>query len=254
MLFWQKQKPRHEQAMDCFKANMVPGQGILVHTRQPVPYPELTGYFIPTLNNWGEKELARTCTKWLMSTQLPDGADGVSYTFDTAQIMRGLCAALGDVDGTEDTLRRARYWMLTLVELTGDNRTAQIFDLSTQPLHDLELLPATAFEDVAAADFDNDMDNDMDVDVFLLASGDIGQQENPLLLNDGKVHFQVVTAVGGAAGSLSDVVDSATTVDLDGEGFLDLFLANGGSMGRSLGLPSGGSGYQLFRNVGNGNH
>ena len=42
-----------------------------------------------------------------------------------------------------------------------------------------------------------------------------------------------------------------TTADVDGDGFLDLLLANGGSMGRSLGLPSDGGGYQLFRNVGN---
>jgi hypothetical protein len=104
---------------------------------------------------------------------------------------------------------------------------------------------------VVAADFDNDMD----VDLFVLASGDIGQQENLLLLNDGKGHFKVVKGAGGAAGSASGVGDSATTADIDGDGFLDLLLANGGSMGRSLGLPSDGGGYQLFRNAASsGNH
>jgi len=103
---------------------------------------------------------------------------------------------------------------------------------------------------VVAADFDNDMD----VDLFVLASGDIGQQPNLLLLNDGTGHFDTVRDAGGAAGSMSGVGDSATTADVDGDGFLDLFLANGGSMGRSLGLPSDGGGYQLFRNVGNANH
>ena len=98
---------------------------------------------------------------------------------------------------------------------------------------------------VVAADFDNDMH----VDLFVLASGDIGQQENLLLLNDGKGHFKVVKGAGGAAGSMAGVGDSATTTDIDGDGFLDLLLANGGSMGRSLGLPSDGGGYQLFRNV-----
>ncbi len=99
-----------------------------------------------------------------------------------------------------------------------------------------------------------DFDNDMDIDLFILASGDIGQQENQLLLNDGKGYFRVVKAAGGAAGSPSGVGDSVTTVDFDGDGFLDLFVANGGSMGRSLGLPSDGGNYQLFRNKGNGNH
>lgn len=98
-----------------------------------------------------------------------------------------------------------------------------------------------------------DFDNDMDVDLFILASGEIGQQENLLLLNDGRGYFRAVKAAGGAAGSRHGVGDSATTVDFDGDGFLDLFVANGGSMGRSLGLPSDGGGYQLFRNTGNGN-
>jgi len=123
MLFWKKKKPSYERAMDWFKANMVPGQGIIVHTRQPVPYPEVTGYFIPTLYNWNEPELARTCTRWLMSIQLPDGAfpapDGVPYTFDTAQIMRGLCVAIDDVPGARESLRRASDWMLTQVDASG---------------------------------------------------------------------------------------------------------------------------------------
>ena len=38
------------------------------------------------------------------------------------------------------------------------------------------------------------------------------------------------------------------------DGFLDLLTASGGSMGRSLGLPSDNGRYQIFRNVGNGNH
>lgn len=123
MLFWRNKKPATERAMDWFKANMVQDKGIIVHTKQPVPYPEVTGYFIPTLYQWGEPELARTCTRWLLSIQLPDGAfpapDGVPYTFDTGQIMRGLIAALDDIEGVEQPLRKACDWMLTQVEASG---------------------------------------------------------------------------------------------------------------------------------------
>ena len=148
MLFWKKKKPSHERAMDWFKANMVPGQGIIVHTKQPVPYAEVTGYFIPTLYNWGEQELARTCTRWLMSIQLPDGAfpapDGVPYTFDTAQIMRGLCAALGDVEGAEASLRRACDWMLTQVDASGRLKTPSTElwgDIASDLIHTYALPP-----------------------------------------------------------------------------------------------------------------
>jgi malonyl-CoA O-methyltransferase len=123
MLFWRKQKPSYERAMDWFKQNMVEDKGIIIHTKQPEPYPEVTGYFIPTLYNWGEQELARTCTKWLLSIQLPDGSfpapDGVPYTFDTGQIMRGLCAAVEDMSDIEVPLRKACDWVLTQINEEG---------------------------------------------------------------------------------------------------------------------------------------
>lgn len=99
-----------------------------------------------------------------------------------------------------------------------------------------------------------DFDNDMDLDIFILGSGDAGKTPNLLLLNDGKGNFRVVRNAGGAAGLLVGVGDSVTTADIDGDGFLDILTASGGSMGRSLGLPSDNGRYQLFRNVGNGNH
>lgn len=104
---------------------------------------------------------------------------------------------------------------------------------------------------VVAGDFDNDMHEDL----FVLSSGEFGQQENLLLLNDGTGHFGVVKGAGGAAGVPSGVGDSVTTADYEGKGCLDLLIANGGSMGRSWGLPAERGGYRLYRNLcNNGNH
>lgn len=127
MFFRQKQKPSCERALDWFRQHMVADQGVIVHTKQPIPYPEVTGYFIPTLYNWGEKALARTCTRWLLSIQMPDGAfpapDGVPYTFDTGQVMRGLCAALKNGEEIEAPLRRACDWVVKQTAQDGRLRT-----------------------------------------------------------------------------------------------------------------------------------
>lgn len=109
---------------------------------------------------------------------------------------------------------------------------------------------AIAGVNVVAGDFDNDMH----LDLFVVASGEIGKQENLLLLNRGDGRFDVVRSAGGAAGGREGVGDSVTTADYDGDGFLDLLVATGGSMGRSLGLPSENGTYRLYHNVGNGNH
>ena len=59
-------------------------------------YPEITGYLIPTLLQWGEVEMARLAIGYLVKTQNPDGSwngvDGVPRVFDTAACIEGLLA------------------------------------------------------------------------------------------------------------------------------------------------------------------
>jgi malonyl-CoA O-methyltransferase len=109
--------------MGWFRQHLVADQGIIVHTKELVPYPEVTGYFVPTLYNWGERDLARRCTRWLLSVQMSNGAfpapGGTPYTFDTGQVMRGLCAALDDMNDIEAPLRRACDWVVKQVAPDG---------------------------------------------------------------------------------------------------------------------------------------
>lgn len=148
MQFLRKPKPSHQRAMEWLKANMVEGKGVIVHTRQRVPYPEVTGYLIPTLYEWNEPELARMCTRWLVSIQLSDGAfpapDGVPYTFDTAQVMRGLCAAYMRGEPAQQALHRAADWMLTQIGPDGRLRTPSTElwgDIANDLIHTYAIYP-----------------------------------------------------------------------------------------------------------------
>lgn len=112
-----------EMNIKWIKKNTIPNKGIIINSRQKIPYPEVTGYFIPTLYQWGEKDLARNFTQWLISIQNIDGSfsapDGAPYTFDTGQVIRGFTAALDDLPEVRNPLRRACDWILTQVQSNG---------------------------------------------------------------------------------------------------------------------------------------
>ena len=58
------------------------------------PFPETTGYLIPTLIKWGRMDAAVLAGDWLLTRQLPSGAfphlDAIGALFDTAACIEGL--------------------------------------------------------------------------------------------------------------------------------------------------------------------
>ena len=72
----------------------MPSGGIRVHSRHSGAYPEVTGYLVPTLLNYGEHNLARRFLRWLLCVQRVDGGftspEGKPHIFDTGQVLRGL--------------------------------------------------------------------------------------------------------------------------------------------------------------------
>lgn len=97
------------QTLDWIKSMEHPGGGIRAWPGYNA-YPEVTGYLLPTLQNYGENDLILRCTEWLERTQNPDGSwnglDGVPRTFDTAAIVEGLEAV-----GRWSAAGEARAWL-----------------------------------------------------------------------------------------------------------------------------------------------
>lgn len=87
----------YTKAIEWIKRNSFEQAGIVTCTTVKLPYPEVSGYFIPTLIRWGYKELAISYAKWLCNIQKESGAwhdsnDENPYIFDSAQILKGLIA------------------------------------------------------------------------------------------------------------------------------------------------------------------
>lgn len=66
---------------------------IYVSDKNQIPYPEVTGYLIPTLISIGLKSKAKEFAEYLINIQNTDGSwsfDNKKYIFDTSQIIHGL--------------------------------------------------------------------------------------------------------------------------------------------------------------------
>jgi len=74
------------------------------------PYPEVTGYLIPTLLGYDRRALAERCGAWLLGLQQDCGAfpnrQGNAAHFDTGAILQGLRAL-----GLDDAAGRAAAWL-----------------------------------------------------------------------------------------------------------------------------------------------
>lgn len=117
-----------EKAIGWVKRYRIPNSGIVANHKTKVVTPEVTGYLITSLYNVGEKELAYDLAKWEASVQKKDGsftAPGVdvSYTFDTAQVIRGFLSVLDDLPELEGNLRRACDYVDRFIAPDGEVKT-----------------------------------------------------------------------------------------------------------------------------------
>ena len=108
-------------AMEWVKRNLHPAGGVRAWTGGPA-YPEVSGYIIPTLLDYGERELAAKFADWLIGIQNNDGSfcdmEGQKRSFDTAAVMEGL-----ERTGDYKPALKARKWLVGMVRKDGAVRT-----------------------------------------------------------------------------------------------------------------------------------
>ena len=102
----------------------VEGSSIINNTSLKVGYPEVTGYYIPTLLCWGYRELAIEYAKWLVSIQHEDGSwydtfDRDAYIFDSGQILKGLLAIRHICPLVDPAIKKGVEWLLSNVQSDG---------------------------------------------------------------------------------------------------------------------------------------
>lgn len=113
----------YNDALEWIKRNTIPEKGIPVSSRRHEPYPEVTGYLIPTLMDAGEYGLARQYAEFLAYMQRPDGSfagpDGRAYAFDTGQALRGLVRASRQWEKYRPYAGKAAEYVVSCVDRDG---------------------------------------------------------------------------------------------------------------------------------------
>ena len=114
----------YKKAVAWIHENTIDGKGIINNSHLRKPYPEVTGYYIPTLIRWGYRDLAVSYARWLCSIQHEDGAwydteDKDPYIFDTAQILKGLLAARKWYPQADEHIKKGCDWILSCMDEDG---------------------------------------------------------------------------------------------------------------------------------------
>src|SRR6266540_483045 len=107
-------------ALNWMKERLTPEGGLSVSNINRNPYPEVTGYSIPTFLRSGERSLATKMARWLVSKQGEDGSfpgiDGEPQVFDTAQVLRGILAVQQEIPEARKVSLRAASWMVSQID------------------------------------------------------------------------------------------------------------------------------------------
>ena len=114
----------YKKAIEWIYCHTIEEEGIICNTELRKSYPEVSGYYIPTLIKWGYKELAIQYAKWLCSIQKSDGSwydtnNTMPYVFDTAQVLKGLLAIRVIYPDVDRAIKRGCDWIVSNIQKSG---------------------------------------------------------------------------------------------------------------------------------------
>ena len=113
-----------QKARKWIKRNTVQGKGIVITNKQRKIYQEVTGYYIPTLMQWGMRDEAIAYSAYLCGIQEKDGS-WLDYTqtrssvFNTGQVLRGLYEVADIYPNAYEHLIRGCDWLISNVKEDG---------------------------------------------------------------------------------------------------------------------------------------
>lgn len=114
----------YQKSIIWLEKNSIKGDAIAICSDNFSAYPEVTGYFIPTLLRWGYRDLAISYANWLCKVQKENGAwygcDNTNpYIFDTAQILKGLISIRTLCPQVDIHILKGCDWILSNMKESG---------------------------------------------------------------------------------------------------------------------------------------
>lgn len=114
----------YNKAITWIINNTIDNQSIICNSEKRKGYPEVTGYYIPSLLRWGYRDLAISYAKWLCQIQKKDGSwydtdNRAAYVFDSAQILKGLLAVSDILPEVDSHIIKGCEWIISNIEESG---------------------------------------------------------------------------------------------------------------------------------------
>lgn len=111
-------------ARKWIERNTISENGIVITSKQRKIYQEVTGYYIPTLLQWGMREKAINYAKYLCKIQEKSGAwlngmETAESVFNTGQVLRGLIAVYDIFPESREQLKRGCDWLVSNINNEG---------------------------------------------------------------------------------------------------------------------------------------